>query len=162
MAAYIGKYVSKSVGQVGGTDRPITAPGQINRRNVSTHIRTLMHTCWRLGELPELQHLNLHHWTHTLGFRGHCLSKSRHYSTTYKALRAARTQHTTSDLPHGIETETESAWRYVRSGHSLARLNFLRGLLGGVSALLQGTGANTRDVSLRPKSVATKAGIDFC
>ncbi len=118
VAAYIGKYVSKSVTETGGTDRPVTAPGQIDRRNVNRHLRTLMHTCWRLGELPALQHLNLHRWTHTLGFRGHILSKSRRYSTTYKTLRADRTAHARKDPPHGGETETESAWRYVRSGHS--------------------------------------------
>ena len=35
-------------------------------------------------------HLKLRRWAHTLGFRGHWLTKSRRYSTTLGALRSAR------------------------------------------------------------------------
>ena len=33
--------------------------------------------------------LNLRRWAHMLGFRGHFLTKTRRYSTTFTALRAA-------------------------------------------------------------------------
>ncbi len=35
---------------------------------------------------------------HALGYRGHCLTKSRRYSTTFKALRQAREQHVHEQL----------------------------------------------------------------
>lgn len=121
VAAYVGKYVSKSIGDAGGTDRPITHPQQIDRRRTfSSHIRTLMRACWRLGGLSELRRLKLRTWTHTLGYRGHCLSKSHRYSTTYRSLRADRAAHTGLIAQTDTEIVAESNWRYVRSGHSLA------------------------------------------
>jgi hypothetical protein len=35
---------------------------------------------------------------HTIGYRGHCLTKSRHYSTTFHELRQARVDHVHDDL----------------------------------------------------------------
>ncbi|WP_328769338.1 replication initiator [Streptomyces sp. NBC_00286] len=52
-----------------------------------------MRTCWRLGGLPEYASLRLRTWAHTLGHRGHVLTKSRAYSTTYAAVRAERARH---------------------------------------------------------------------
>jgi hypothetical protein len=120
VAAYIGKYISKSVGDAGGTDRPIKSQREIDFRKVNRHLRTLMYTCWRFGELPELQNLKLQKWTHTLGFRGHCLSKSRRYSTTYWALRDGRTNYLRGALlfRDNVETVTESFWHYAWSGYT--------------------------------------------
>ncbi|QHY95732.1 hypothetical protein SSPS47_11440 [Streptomyces sp. S4.7] len=119
VAAYIAKYTAKSVGDTGGLDQPVTSAEEISLAPVSAHLRALMGTCWRLGALPELQHLRLRPWTHTLGYRGHVLTKSRRYSTTYRALRDARTVHQQSDSPvTADETETVSEWRYVGSGHT--------------------------------------------
>ncbi|MFF2940008.1 replication initiator [Streptomyces niveus] len=120
VAAYIAKYVSKSAADAGGLDHPVTSPEDISLAPVSGHLRALMGTCWRLGGLPELHHLRLRPWTHTLGYRGHVLTKSRRYSTTYRALRDARTAHNqTAEPPSAAEeTETVSTWRYVGSGHT--------------------------------------------
>src|SRR4051812_7225581 len=60
-----------------GTDHPLTAWDDIEAAPVTEHVRTLMHTCWRLGGLPEYEPLRLRAWTHTLGYRGHILTKSR-------------------------------------------------------------------------------------
>ncbi|MET2714810.1 replication initiator [Streptomyces harbinensis] len=116
VAAYVAKYVSKGAGDTGaGADRRISHPEGIRTAQVTRHVRTLMATCWRLGGLPELTHLRLRAWAHTLGYRGHILTKSRAYSTTYGALRAARVGHHRAGFPG---TEKESTWRYVASGHS--------------------------------------------
>ncbi|WP_406483550.1 replication initiator [Streptomyces sp. NBC_01615] len=48
VAAYVAKYVSKSVGDVGGADRPIASYEEIDLLPVSPHTRALMGTCWRL------------------------------------------------------------------------------------------------------------------
>ncbi|MGV9315594.1 replication initiator [Streptomyces sp. NPDC003691] len=117
VAAYIAKYVTKGAHDTGaGADHPIRQRADINTTPTTEHARTLMHTCWRLGTLPEYQPLRLRHWTHTLGYRGHILTKSRAYSTTYTALRtdrAARWGHTVTG-----DTATERDWRYVDSGHT--------------------------------------------
>jgi hypothetical protein len=122
VAAYIAKYVSKSVGDVGGFDRRIRSDGEIAFAPGSAHLRALMGMCWRLGGLPELADLRLRAWAHTLGFRGHCLTKSRRYSTTYRVLRRARADYRSpasgtrpADPSRVVVT---SSWRYVGSGHT--------------------------------------------
>ncbi|MFF1515251.1 replication initiator [Streptomyces sp. NPDC058305] len=117
VAAYVAKYVTKGASETGaGTDRAVTNRDDIESAPVSEHVRTLMRACWRLGGLPEYEPLHLRAWAHTLGYRGHILTKSRAYSTTYAALRAERAHH----MGHTASTETvtERQWRYVGSGHS--------------------------------------------
>ncbi|MEU2284663.1 replication initiator [Streptomyces sp. NPDC013178] len=117
VAAYVAKYVTKGASETGaGLDHPLTTWADIATAPVRTHVRTLMRTCWRLGGLPEYEPLRLRAWTHTLGYRGHILTKSRAYSTTYAALRAERAHHHGhDDTPDSI---TERHWRYVGSGHT--------------------------------------------
>jgi hypothetical protein len=117
VAAYVAKYVTKGASETGaGLDHPLTTCADIETAPVSEHVRSLMRTCWRLGGLPEYEPLNLRTWTHTLGYRGHILTKSRAYSTTYAALRAERADHMGYvDLPDVV---TERQWRYVGSGHT--------------------------------------------
>ncbi|MFF7148033.1 plasmid replication initiator protein [Streptomyces jietaisiensis] len=117
VAAYVAKYVTKGASETGaGTDHRVTTWSDIDTAPVSAHVRTLMRTSWRLGGLPEYAPLHLRTWTHTLGYRGHILTKSRAYSTTYAALRAERAQHVgDAEIPDAI---TEAHWRYVGSGHT--------------------------------------------
>ncbi|MFE2534710.1 replication initiator [Streptomyces sp. NPDC059371] len=117
VAAYVAKYVTKGASDTGvGTDYPVTSRGGIAAAPVSDHVRTLMRTCWSLGGLPEYEPLRLRAWAHTLGYRGHILTKSRAYSTTYAVLRAERARHAGYvDMPDAI---TERQWRYVGSGHT--------------------------------------------
>ncbi|MFG2959670.1 replication initiator [Streptomyces sp. NPDC048291] len=117
VAAYVAKYVTKGASETGaGVDHPVTTWEDIESAPVSQHVRTLMRACWRLGGLPEYKPLHLRNWTHTLGYRGHILTKSRAYSTTYAALRAERAHHMGhTETP---ETVTERQWRYVGSGHT--------------------------------------------
>ncbi|THA99015.1 plasmid replication initiator protein [Streptomyces sp. LRa12] len=117
VAAYVAKYVTKGTDETGaGTDHRVTTCDDIDTAPVSRHVRTLMHTCWRLGGLPEYAPQRLRTWTHTLGYRGHILTKSRAYSTTYAALRAERAHHVGhADMPDAI---TDAHWRYIGSGHT--------------------------------------------
>lgn len=126
VAAYVAKYTAKSIDAAGAADRRINASAEIAYLRVSDHVRALIGTAWRLGGLPELAHLKLRTWAHMLGYRGHCLTKTRAFSTTYGALRAARAQHARDanerplygDWDDG--TETVSAWWFVGAGHSPA------------------------------------------
>ncbi|MER7924140.1 replication initiator [Streptomyces sp. NPDC096057] len=117
VAAYVAKYVTKGASETGaGIDHRVITRDDIELAPVSAHVRTLMRACWRLGALPEYEPLHLRTWTHTLGYRGHILTKSRAYSTTYAALRAERAHHVGHiDLPDAV---TDRHWRYVGSGHT--------------------------------------------
>ncbi|MGP9019248.1 replication initiator [Streptomyces sp. BR1] len=117
VAAYVAKYVTKGAGETGaGVDHKLLTCADIDTAPANAHVRTLMRTCWRLGSLPEYAPLRLRPWAHTLGYRGHILTKSRAYSTTYAALRADRTAHQGHDDSPG--TAAEARWRYTGSGHT--------------------------------------------
>ena len=67
---------------------------------------------------------------HKLGYRGHCLTKSRRYSTTFKALREARERHVHEQLLARSNDATQRAlaganerhasFRFVGQGHITA------------------------------------------
>ncbi|QEU94642.1 plasmid replication initiator protein [Streptomyces kanamyceticus] len=119
VAAYVAKYVTKGASETGaGLDHKLTNSDDIEAAPVTAHVRTLMRTCWRLGGLPEYEPLRLRAWTHSLGYRGHILTKSRSYSTTYAALRAARAVHAHKGPDDVSTTQVEANWRYAGSGHT--------------------------------------------
>ncbi|MGW6917863.1 replication initiator [Kitasatospora sp. NPDC054939] len=125
VAAYVAKYTSKSAETAGAVDRRIESLAAIRALKVTPHIRALIATAWRLGGLPELQHLRLRTWAHMLAYRGHCLTKTHSYSTTYGQLRADRAEHARASAgalfaDWDTETTTESAWRFAGAGHTLA------------------------------------------
>jgi hypothetical protein len=91
-AAYIAKYATKSTEVVGGLTHRLDA-SDFRTLNVRPHVRTLVECAWRLGGQEHLEELRLRRWAHALGFRGHCFTKSRRYSTTFTALRQARHEH---------------------------------------------------------------------
>ncbi|ARF56059.1 replication initiator [Streptomyces gilvosporeus] len=117
VAAYVAKYVTKGASEIAaGADRRLLAWDDIDVVPAPPHVRTLMRTCWRLGGLAEFEPLRLRSWAHTLGFRGHILTKSRVYSTTYAALRTERAAHEGhNDVPGAV---ADASWRYVGSGHT--------------------------------------------
>ncbi|TQF07624.1 plasmid replication initiator protein [Kitasatospora acidiphila] len=123
VAAYIAKYTSKSVESAGAVDHRINSLADFETLPVTPHVRALIGTAWRLGSLPELHQLRLRAWAHMLGYRGHCLTKTRAFSATYTDLRAARADHTRGQqlfADWDSETVTESTWRYVGQGHTPA------------------------------------------
>ncbi|RBM19126.1 plasmid replication initiator protein [Streptomyces sp. PT12] len=127
VAGYVAKYTSKSVGDSGGSDHPVRSWADLVSRRVSGHVRALMAACWRLGAVAELAGLRLRTWCHMLGFRGHVLTKSRRYSTTYTALRGARAAFRSAPAVGG-NTVTVSSWRFVGAGHSPGEAEFARGV----------------------------------
>jgi hypothetical protein len=84
-------------------------------------------TAWSLGGVTELAGLNLRKWAHMLGFRGHFLTKSRRYSTTFTAMRRARQahQHATTLAEYGIEdTDDVTVTVTVTGEWVLARIGY--------------------------------------
>ncbi|MFC7264506.1 replication initiator [Streptomyces lutosisoli] len=131
VAGYVAKYVTKGAAETAaGLDYRVTSLEGIRAAIVNDHVRALMGTCWRLGGLAELEHLRLRTWAHSLGHRGHILSKSRRYSTTYAVLRADRAEHRRTDTGpvDDPNTVTESTWRYVGSRHTLGAAQLAAGI----------------------------------
>ncbi len=131
VAAYVAKYTSKSVEAAGAVDRRMESLAEIRALPVSLHVRALIATAWRLGGLPELQHLRLRAWAHMLGYRGHSLTKTRAFSTTYGQLRAARAEHARglyADRESETETVVESVWRFAGTGHTPAEALIAAGI----------------------------------
>lgn len=87
LAGYLVKYLLKDVSGVGSLDHRLRE-GEIDELDLPDHLRTIVETAWRLGALPG--QARLRRWAHALGYTGHLLTKSRRYSTTFKALHAAR------------------------------------------------------------------------
>jgi hypothetical protein len=91
VAGYLAKYATKATESVAaGLDAPIGSLTDLERRELPEHTRRLVRACWALGAQPSTAGLGLRRWAHMLGFGGHCTTKSRHYSVTFAALRAAR------------------------------------------------------------------------
>ena len=124
VAAYVAKYATKAAECTGTLDRRITPADQLAELPVSEHARRLIAECLRLSKLSGLEDLRLAAWAHMLGFRGHFSTKSRHYSTTFGALRAERVQHqrdhaTTGSLwptPEDDTTLVIAHWRFAGQG----------------------------------------------
>lgn len=125
VAGYIAKYTSKGTSDAGGTDHPVRSYSAIALASRVPHVRVLMATAWRLGGLPDLAGLRLRHWIHTLAYRGHVLTKSRAYSTTYKALRGLRTQYRQEPRTLGV---TVSVWRFVGLSLTQGEAEFAAGI----------------------------------
>jgi hypothetical protein len=83
VAGYLAKYATKDAGIGGGLDRRIRVEGVIARSDLSEHARALMRSAWTLSP----------RWAHSLGFRGHFLTKARRYSVTFAALRGVRAEY---------------------------------------------------------------------
>ena len=121
VAGYVAKYATKAAECTGTLDRRITRADDLDDLPVSPHARRLIAECFRLGQVPELTDLRTAHWAHMLGFRGHFSTKSRAYSTTLGALRAARADHARAaradDLPDGETVLVIAHWLFVGLGH---------------------------------------------
>ena len=57
------------------------------------HARRLIAGAWQRGRPRRRRRDALRRWAHQFGFGGHCFTKSRRFSTTFKALREARAAH---------------------------------------------------------------------
>jgi hypothetical protein len=123
LAGYVAKYATKGTGKTEAADKPIRSQLEIDHLRVSDHHRAMIQTAWDLGHLPQYQDLNLVRWAHMLGFRGHFLSKSQAYSTTFKAIRGERrtfrAQEALDRLGYTADTVTVvNHWQWTGSGYA--------------------------------------------
>ena len=128
LAGYIAKYATKGTGAHDGADRPIRDVSHVEHLPIPAHHRRMMTTAWELGGQERYEELHLRKWAHMLAFRGHFLTKSRRYSTTFSTLRGQRRAHRLAeDLAGVTDSEGEPVdpatvvvvndWWPVRFGH---------------------------------------------
>jgi len=127
---YIAKYATKAAAAPGLPARAVRSAADITALACSEHYKQLIVTTWRLGKNPAAAALALNRWTHTLGYRGHFLTKSRRYSVTFTALRRARIDYRRAQRHPGGELDpwgrplderivlTVSTWMYAGTGHA--------------------------------------------
>jgi len=124
VAAYIAKYATKGAEVAGGADSRINDPDSIAELPVTPHARRLMATAWALGSDPAHRGLHLRGWAHMLGFRGHFLTKTAHYSLTFASLKGSRAAHRAAldarrlGLPEGDTTLVIRSFAFAGSGWS--------------------------------------------
>jgi hypothetical protein len=87
-------------------------------------------TAWQLGGRQATGDLRFRQWAHMLGYGGHFLTKSRRYSVTFGALRAARSQHRRAQRHPGGERDpwgrsldeavvlVIATWTYAGTGYT--------------------------------------------
>jgi hypothetical protein len=90
IAAYLAKYATKGSDDAGALDRRVVEMSDLRLRALPPQLRRMAETAWQLGGVEALAPLRLRAWTHTLGLRSHFLTKSRHFSATFKLLRDKR------------------------------------------------------------------------
>ncbi|MEJ2854889.1 MULTISPECIES: replication initiator [unclassified Saccharothrix] len=122
LAGYVAKYATKGTGKSEAADRRIKSQLDIDHLKVTDHHRRIIQTAWDLGDLDQYADLNLRRWAHMLGFRGHFLSKSQRYSTTFKAIREERRAFRTAELLDQLGHDSDSVllvndWTYTGSGY---------------------------------------------
>ncbi|WP_408065955.1 replication initiator [[Mycobacterium] vasticus] len=139
VAAYLAKYVTKSLQDFGITARRLSIEA-ITTLDVTEHVRAVLTTIAELAERVEPM-AGIGRWLHTLGYRGHITTKSRRYSTTMGALRAARAAWTrrqsakhperqgdtradgryppVTDVPADLDAD-DVLWKFDHAGHTSA------------------------------------------
>jgi hypothetical protein len=122
IAAYLAKYVTKSVADFGVLARRFS-PAAIDQLDVTEHVREIMRTIVALAEQEPYQ--DMLSWVHALGYRGHIISKSRQFSTTMTALRERRATWRKDQARDGgpaAMTQDDSnppiRWEFERLGHN--------------------------------------------
>ncbi|WP_372350205.1 replication initiator protein RepSA [Streptomyces sp. KL116D] len=122
VASYVAKYATKAAETTGALDRRIGEFAELDRADVPDHARRLIRACHDLD--PLFPDRRLWAWAHMLGFRGHFLTKSRRYSSTFGARRQVRADYRAAQqreslgLPEPDTTSVLAHWQYAGHGHT--------------------------------------------
>ncbi|MCP9966043.1 hypothetical protein LUX39_14030 [Actinomadura madurae] len=147
VAGYLAKYATKGTEITGHTSRRLHDHNiRLYADPAGTHTERLVHAAWTLGQHPGFE--SLRRWAHMLGFGGHFLTKARHYSVTFAALRAARVLYRRTQ-PQGPEYSDE---RFERQGDLDAETTIILARLSYV-----GSGWKTTGDALLANSAADQA-----
>jgi uncharacterized Zn-finger protein len=131
VAGYVAKYATKTTDADLGLARRFRDEQDLALARTSRHLKRLAKCAWELGGRPELETLRLREHAHTLGFTGQLLTKSRGYSTTFGALRAARGAFAANEFDPAL---IDATYAYVDRGYSDPRAETITELLSGWDA----------------------------
>jgi hypothetical protein len=125
VAGYIAKYATKSTEDAGGVGYRIEKAHELGGLRCREHARRLITSAWQLGEREEVDTERMRRWAHRFGFGGHCFTKSRRFSTTFKALREARATHAAAAAGEAsVKSDYNlihvGVWDYAGSGYPKA------------------------------------------
>jgi len=119
-AAYLAKYATKGSDDHGVLDHRLRT-GTLRDERIPDHLRTLVERAWELGEQADADPLRLQQWAHTCGFRGHFMTKSRRYSTTFAGLRDERQRWRIDQRRYadalGLDSIQTREWVFEGSGY---------------------------------------------
>ncbi len=122
VSSYLAKYVTKTTDGSRELSRQFTSRRQIRNLVDDPHSQQLALTAWGLDLRPELRPLRLRRHAHVFGFTGQLITKSRSYSTTFTALRAARADYMASGSEAGA---VEGTFQYQGRGYDDPRASEL-------------------------------------
>jgi hypothetical protein len=141
VAGYLAKYATKSTEQAGGVLHRVTEH-EVDSLGVSDHVRAYLRAAFTLADDPALVDRRIGRYAHALGYRGHCLTKSRGYSTTFKALRDARERHVHEQLLKHSADAAQRALAEAAKGQRIASFRYVgQGHLTSADALLAASAA---------------------
>jgi hypothetical protein len=128
VAAYIAKYATKSTQDAGGVGGRIEHEHELDELRCREHARRLIAGAWQASKRDDVDGERMRRWAHQFGFGGHCFTKSRRFSTTFKALREARALYAAAGSAPTGEASAKSdhnlirisAWRYAGRGYRKA------------------------------------------
>jgi hypothetical protein len=125
VAAYVAKYATKTADSTGALAYRIRRQSEIARLPVNDHQRRLVETAWALGGRTELADLRLRRCAHAFGYRGHVVTKSTRYSTTFSALRAVRADYQRARGEPDVDPDDEVHYGFAGRGYDDPNLGML-------------------------------------
>jgi hypothetical protein len=158
IAGYLAKYATKDTQSGGGLDRRIRVKGVIERAELTDHARALMRSAWTLSP----------RWAHSLGFRGHFLTKARRYSATFAALRGVRAEYRAQADPWltqiraramGDQVVIRRSFHYAGSGLSPAERAVAASIRGSGSS--PGRSERIDSATARKRTTPTSAALHW-
>jgi hypothetical protein len=144
VAGYLAKYATKSTEQAGGVLHPVTGQ-ELDALPVREHIRAYMREAFTLARDQALAERRFGPCAHTLGYRGHCLTKSRRYSTTFTALRADRQRHVHEQLLARSDDAAQRALAGAAERNASFRFDGIGHLTAADALLASSAAARARD-----------------
>lgn len=143
LSTYLAKYVTKTAGDGIELARRFESVDDISLMVKDPHLRQVAMTAWDMSTEPKLMSLNLRRCANSLGYRGQPITKSLHYSTTFRALRQARTEFMSG---HREGEPLEGTFSYDGRGYDNPRSPELAEVLNALDRELR-TAANVGSVT---------------
>jgi hypothetical protein len=122
LAGYFAKYATKGSDAKGLLHSRIRTAKQLGCLPVNDHLARLVRSAWSLA-MNEVEP-GLDRWAHQFGFRGHFLTKSRSWSTTFKTLRQRRADHYAHEQRQAWQAMAPEAELVVTSDWEFAGIGY--------------------------------------